>query len=88
MKLFGMPVIEHPSVPAEEAWVVRRRDAEQVPPDLRGSIEVPCILTGNMFLLRRTVELFRIIEMWEEEGTTSTRKGGAHAKAAHARRSF
>jgi len=64
MKLFGLDVHEHSSIPNDEVLVVRSKDAGRIPQDLRGKIQVPCVLTGNVLRLRRTVSLLRVTEMW------------------------
>ena len=63
MKLFGLKVIEHKAVPEEEAWVIRNMEAQALPPELRDAIEVPCIVTGSMRLLKETVILMRLTNM-------------------------
>ena len=60
MKLLGLDVYEHPSIPADEAWVVRDAGVKTLPAELRGRVRVPCILTGDLNLLKRTVAILRL----------------------------
>jgi hypothetical protein len=69
MKLLGLQVHQHPSIPPDEAWVVRDKDAQQVPQELRGKIETPCILASDIRLLRRTVMLLGMTKMYHCAGT-------------------
>jgi len=65
MKLLGLEVIEHSAVPQDEAWVVRRKDAPNLPPDLLDRIKIPCIITGNLDLLRQAIVLMQLTNMIE-----------------------
>jgi len=66
MKLFGLNVIEHKAVPEEEAWIIRNKEAQALPPELQDIIQVPCIVTGSLALLRETVILMRLTNMAED----------------------
>ena len=57
----GIKILEHPSVPAEDMWVIRKKEEPQVPPDLRGNLPVPCILTGDAARVRRILSFARAI---------------------------
>ena len=61
MKLFGIDVIEHPAIAADEAWIIRHQDAPQVPPDLRGQLHLPCILTGSAVRTKHTLALLEAV---------------------------
>ena len=76
MKLFAMDIIEHPDLAADEAWIIRTKNAPQVPEDLRDKLSVPCILTGNRVLAERTLALLQAI---------STDQPATHATAAGSR---
>ncbi len=65
MKLFGLNVIEHKAVPEEEAWIIRSKEAQALPPELQDTIQVPCIVTGSLALLKETVILMRLTNMSE-----------------------
>ena len=47
MDFLGMNIVQHPSLPAEDVWIVYEKEAPQVPPDLEGDLTVPFILTGD-----------------------------------------
>lgn len=47
MNIFGMDIIEHPSLEEDEAWIIFHSDSPQVPAELRATLRVPCILTGD-----------------------------------------
>ena len=47
MEFLGMSIVQHPSLPAEDVWIVYEKEAPQVPPDLVGNITVPFVLTGD-----------------------------------------
>ena len=61
MEALGIRILEHPSVPAEDMWVIRKKEEPQVPPDLRGNLPVPCILTGDAARVRRILSFARAI---------------------------
>ena len=61
MKLFGINVIEHPAIGEDEAWIIRHPDAPQVPPDLRGQLHLPCILTGSAVRTKHTLALLEAV---------------------------
>ena len=47
MEYLGIRIVEHHSLCADEVWIIHKSDAPQVPLDLRGSLSVPFILTGD-----------------------------------------
>ena len=61
MNLLTMNIIEHPAFAADDAWIIFDEDAPQVPEDLRDTLPVPCILTGNRALAERTLALLQAI---------------------------
>jgi len=71
MSILELRVYEHPSIPDYEAWLVRRADSGEVPPDLRGSIDTPCILTNDAALLGRHLTFLRLAEAVEACGVAS-----------------
>jgi glutaredoxin 2 len=90
MSFLELRVYEHPSIPADEAWLVRRADAEEVPPEMRGSIIVPCLITGDATLLEEHLTLLHLAEAFEESGIYATNpatrsiEGVHHVEAAYA----
>ena len=63
MEFSGMNIIEHPGFSSDEAWIIFKKDAPQVPHDLGGEISVPCVLTGDMAMDKRTLALLRAINV-------------------------
>lgn len=61
MKLFGINVVEHLAIAADEAWIIRHQDAPQVPPDLRGQLQLPYILTGSALRTKHTLALLEAV---------------------------
>ncbi len=61
MKLFGINIIEHPDFTPDEAWIIFKKDAPQVPQDLRNILIFPCILTGDMEQTTRMLNLLQAI---------------------------
>ena len=57
---------EHASVPAGAAWFIRRGGDPRLCEELRAKVRVPCIVTGDLPALGRTLTLLRIAELWEE----------------------
>ena len=47
MEFLEMNIVQHPSLPAEDVWIVYEKEAPQIPPDLEGNLTVPFILTGD-----------------------------------------
>ena len=62
MEYLGINIIEHASVPAEEVWLIHKREAPQVPPDLRDNLPVPCILTGDAVRAGQLLSFVRAID--------------------------
>jgi hypothetical protein len=62
MEYLGIRIIEHSSVCADEVWIIHKRDAPQVPSDLRGNLSIPFILTGDATLAERLLSLVRAID--------------------------
>jgi hypothetical protein len=62
MESLEINIIEHASLPAEEVWLIHKREAPLVPPDLRDNLPVPCILTGDAARAARLLSLVRAIE--------------------------
>jgi hypothetical protein len=71
MNLLELRVYEHPSIPEHEAWLVRRADSGEVPPDLRGTIRAPCILTNDAVRLGEHLTLLHLAEAFESCGIAS-----------------
>jgi hypothetical protein len=47
MEYKGINIVQHPSLPADDVWIIYEKEAPQVPPDLCGDLTVPFILTGD-----------------------------------------
>ena len=62
MEFLGIRIVEHASISMDEVWMIHNKNAPQVPPDLRSSISVPCILTGDSSLARNLLSLMRAID--------------------------
>ncbi len=82
MKLLGLNVHEHSSIPNDEVWVMHRKDDGRIPQDLKGKIQVPCVLTGDALQLRRTVTLLRLTDIWRSAEDALTRKRGQRNRGA------
>ena len=75
MNLDDLQVIVSPGLAPDEAWIVRRADAPELPNDLRGKVRVPCILTGNVKSLRDTLKLIRLTSGAAGPGAEAGRGG-------------
>lgn len=62
MEYLGIRIVEHPTLCAEEVWIIHKSDAPQVPLDLRGNFSIPYILTGNASEAQRLLSLVRAID--------------------------
>jgi hypothetical protein len=62
MEYLGIRIVEHPSLCADEVWIIHKNDAPQVPSDLRGNLSVPCILTGDATRARQLLSFVRAID--------------------------
>lgn len=71
MDLSALLVIERRDLPKDEAWIIRKGDAPELPADLRGKVKVPCILTGSMKLLYDTLTLLRLMNRSRPELKTA-----------------
>ena len=61
MKLSDLNIIEHADFAADEAWIITKEDAPQVPRDLRGMLPGPCILTGDIEQAKRMLTFLQTI---------------------------
>ena len=61
MKLCDLTIIEHPSLGKEEAWIISKADAPQVPEELRGTLPVPCVLAGDKMQAKRMLTFLHAI---------------------------
>ena len=90
MRFLELRVYEHYSIPEDEAWLVRQADAEEVPPELRGSIVAPCIITGDAALLAEQLTLLHLAEAFEASALSTPEpveemgKGVHYVEAAYA----
>ena len=80
MNLDDLQVIVSPGLAPDEAWIVRRADAPELPNDLRGKVRVPCILTGNVKSLRDTLKLIRLTS---GAGPCAEARRGGRGVSAH-----
>ena len=62
MEYLGINIIEHVSLASDEAWVIHKTDAPQIPAELRGRVSVPCILTGDATRARQLLSFMRAID--------------------------
>jgi hypothetical protein len=62
MEFLGINIVEHASIPVDDVWIIHRKDAPQIPADLRGSLPVPFILTGSATRARQLLSLMRAID--------------------------
>ena len=61
MNLSNLNIIEHADLAEDEAWIIFRRDSPQVPEELRDTLPLPCILTGDMAQTKRVLKLLQAI---------------------------
>jgi len=71
MELFGINIIEHPDVPENVSWVVFKKEAPQVPQDLRDKLPLPCILTGSLEHTKRTLSFLQAVSAGMHSGETA-----------------
>jgi hypothetical protein len=57
---------EHASLPAGAAWFICREDDPRLTEELRAAVRFPCIVARDLALLKQTLTLLRIAELWEE----------------------
>ena len=62
MEYLGINIVEHGSLATEEVWVIHKKDAPQIPAELRGRLPVPCVLTGNASRARQLLLFMRAID--------------------------
>ena len=61
MQLQELNIVQHPSVPSNDAWIIRDKKAPEVPQELRGILTVPCILTGDAEQARNLLSFVQAI---------------------------
>ena len=62
MEYMGINIIEHASLATDEVWVIHKKDAPQIPVELRGHLSVPCVLTGDASRARQLLSFMRAID--------------------------
>ncbi len=65
MRLFGLPVYEHPALPKDEAWVILDASTEELPAELRGALVTPCIVAGDVAQLNQAAARLGLLGMWQ-----------------------
>jgi hypothetical protein len=73
MKLSDLNIIKHPDFAADEAWIITKEDAPQVPHDLRGTLPGPCILTGDVEQAKRMVTFLQAVAVLETSDSFTPR---------------
>ena len=66
----------HASMPAGAAWFICREDDPRLTGELRAAVRFPCIVAADLALLKQTLTLMRIAELWEEAAPYHTRGRG------------
>jgi hypothetical protein len=66
MESLELKFYEHASVPPGAAWFICREDDPRLTDELRAEVRFPCIVAGDLTVLRQTLTLLRIAELWEE----------------------
>ena len=59
MELSNIQIVESTFLPADEAWIIFKRDAPQIPQSLRATLPLPCILTGDAEGAQHMLNLLR-----------------------------
>lgn len=77
MESLKLKFYEQTSMAAEEAWFICREDDPRLTKELKRRIEVPCIVTGDLNLLKQTLTLLRLAELWEEAAPFHRVRGAA-----------
>ena len=67
---------EHSSVPDGAAWFLCRDDDPRLTDELRAVVRFPCIVARDMTLLKQSLTLLRITELWEEAAPYHRRRRG------------
>lgn len=74
MESLKLKFYEHASMPAGAAWFICREDDPRLTDELREKVRVPCIVAGDLTLLKQTLTLLRIAELWEEAAPYQKRR--------------
>ena len=61
MEYLGINIVQHPSLPADDVWIIYEKEAPQVPPDLREALTVPFVLTGDAERAKHLLSFFGVI---------------------------
>jgi hypothetical protein len=75
MEYLGMNIVQHPSLPADDVWIIYEKEAPQVPPDLCGDLTVPFILTGDTERAKHLLSFVGVIN--GSRKTVSKSQGGS-----------
>jgi hypothetical protein len=74
MEYKGINIVQHPSVPADDVWVIYEKEAPQVPPDLGGDLTVPFILTGDTERAKHLISFVGLINGFGKSASKSQGK--------------
>jgi hypothetical protein len=64
-----------------EALFVCHAGDPRLPADLRGGVEMPCVVAGDLALLSETLTVSRVAELWEEAAPYRGRRDGGSMRA-------
>ena len=66
MNLSGLTVIVSRDVPQDEAWIIRKPEAPELPASLKGKVRVPCVVTGDLKSFRDALKLLELATRCEQ----------------------
>ena len=66
MKTLDLKFYEYAALEKDAALLICRADDPRLPRQLRDTVRVPCIITGDLARLKEKLTLLHIAELWEE----------------------
>ena len=72
MELSNIQIVESTNLAADEAWIIFKRDAPQIPQSLRATLPLPCILAGDAERAQHMLNLLRAARL--RRSTPASRK--------------
>ncbi len=79
MKTLDLKFYEYAALEKDAALFICRTDDPRLPRQLRDTVRVPCIITGDLARFKETLTLLQIAELWEEAAPFHRRRASATA---------
>ncbi|MBA3320264.1 MAG: hypothetical protein H0T45_02295 [Pyrinomonadaceae bacterium] len=82
MKTLNLKFYEYAALEKDAALLICRTDDPRLPHEIKCSVQVPCIITGDCASLKEKLTLRHIAELWEAAAPFHKRRANTTAAEA------